>query len=209
MTASNTSLNDRLECVMECVMHNGFDNFDVLVTAYYNGTFAESSPLSYEQRLSRTRRLPKVIADICHAAGEWDPWERRGFHEEILKTTETILLSEGDGARNNLNDCIIPLAQEQHTTSKTGSPNAIKQIIQKEVRRRSAPTIVPIVSHGNRLKLIVTNPMGSDDGFGRREQGSLATGSIRHSACSHCVVAFRWSYTKGTAAPPSRHIPIR
>ncbi|KAJ6078874.1 hypothetical protein N7467_008627 [Penicillium canescens] len=138
MSTDHTSLNDRLECVMECVMHNGFDNFDVLVTAYYNGTFAESSPLSYEQRLSRTRRLPKVIADICYAADQWDPWERRMFHEEILKTTETILLSEGDGARNNLNDCIIPLAQAQHTTSKTGSPNAIKQIIQNELPTRWA-----------------------------------------------------------------------
>ena len=139
--AKQTSLNDRLECVMECVINNGFENFDALVTAYYNGIFAESSPLAYEQRLSRTRRLPKVIADVCHTADQWDSRERRGLQEEIVKTTENLLSSEGDDAQRNFTECIMTLAQTQaqDMTNKTCSPGPIKRMMENEVRRLSDP----------------------------------------------------------------------
>ncbi|KAJ5133213.1 hypothetical protein N7526_004578 [Penicillium atrosanguineum] len=140
VSAKQISLNDRLECVMERVIDSGFENFDVLVTAYYNGIFAESSPLAYEQRLSRTRRLPKVIADVCHAADQWDSWERRGLQEEIVKTTENFLSSEGDDAQRNLTECIMSFvrAQVQDTTNKTCSPNPIKRIMENELPTRWA-----------------------------------------------------------------------
>nr|ADY16693.1 TqaK [Penicillium aethiopicum] len=138
--AKQTSLNDRLECVMECVINNGFENFDALVTAYYNGIFAESSPLAYEQRLSRTRRLPKVIADVCHTADQWDSRERRGLQEEIVKTTENLLSSEGDDAQRNFTECIMTLAQTQaqDMTNKTCSPGPIKRMMENELPTRWA-----------------------------------------------------------------------
>ncbi|EEP77456.1 predicted protein [Uncinocarpus reesii 1704] len=142
MSASQASLDERFELIMECVAATGFDSFDTLVTAYYNETFGESSPLANEQRLSRNRRLPRVIADVFDAAGGWSPWERRGFHEEILKTTETMLLSESDRVRNVLNASITSLTElrDRHNTSSTEQQEmlATKRMIQNELPNRWA-----------------------------------------------------------------------
>lgn len=130
-----TSPDESFEWILECAQDSGFDSFDAMVTSYYNTSFGESSPLSNEQRLSRNRRLPKVIADIFHAAGKWSDWERRGFHEEILKTAETMLISEGNTARNSLKAGIVSLTEAQNfNTSATGQTFlAMKKMTQNEV----------------------------------------------------------------------------
>lgn len=91
-----TLLHELFECISDPLEASVFPNFDSLVTAYYCETFADSPQLANEQRLSRNRRLPKVIADLFSAAQTWTQWEGRGFYEEILKTAETMLVSEGD-----------------------------------------------------------------------------------------------------------------
>lgn len=95
MPSRNASLDERFETIMRHVDAAGFKSFDDLVTAYYSSTFSETSPLVIEQHLSRNRRLPKVIADVFQATNNWTPWERCGFHEEILKTAESMLIPEG------------------------------------------------------------------------------------------------------------------
>jgi len=94
--AKHALLHELFECISDPLEASVFPNFDSLVTAYYCETFADSSPLANEQRLSRNRRLPKVVADLFSAAQTWTSWEARGFHEEILKTAEAMLISEGD-----------------------------------------------------------------------------------------------------------------
>lgn len=136
MSAKNASLDERFEWILECAQATGFESFDAMVTAYYNASFGESSPLGNEQRMSRNRRLPRVIADVFHAASQWSDWERRGFHEEILKTTETMLFSEGDSARNTLKVGINPLIEAQNYTNLNTTVQAItvmKKMIQNEV----------------------------------------------------------------------------
>ncbi|KAM0256216.1 hypothetical protein ACHAQJ_005087 [Trichoderma viride] len=113
----NASLDERIEGIMEKVQAAGFDSFDALVSAYYCGTFGEASPLANEQRLSRNRRLPKVIDDVSRATKQWSSWERRGFQEEILKTAESMMKSEVAGAHTPLMSKIAPLLDSHDITN--------------------------------------------------------------------------------------------
>ena len=125
----------KFEGIMQSVEAAGFENFDALVTAYYSHTFGDASALAEEQRLSRNRRLPKVIADVSQAAESWSQWEQRGFHEEILKTAESMVVSEGADNRNNVLNNIAPMF-ESHDGSSQCSPeaiNTIKKAVQNDV----------------------------------------------------------------------------
>ncbi|XPS69777.1 hypothetical protein M3J09_002034 [Ascochyta lentis] len=88
------NVDERVGSVIRYSGTMGFETFDDLVRTYYGQQFGETSFLCNEQRLSRNRRLPGVIASLFCATTEWTPWERRGFQEEILKATEAMLISE-------------------------------------------------------------------------------------------------------------------
>lgn len=138
MLPRDASINDRFEKILECAEAAGFENFDALVTSYYNTSkedFDESSYLANEQRLSRNRRLPKVIADVYEATKNWSVWESRGFHEEILKTTESMLTSERASMRNPLNFSISPYTRTQPNNISAWIPivSSSKVTIQNEV----------------------------------------------------------------------------
>lgn len=140
-SAQHASLGASIESIMENVQAAGFDSFDALVSAYYCDTFAESSPLANEQRLSRNRRLPKVIDDVFRATEGWSSWERRGFHEEILKTAESMLTSEGAGARSSLMSKITPLLESHDASNPAATAEALvnlKRSIQNEVSKPAA-----------------------------------------------------------------------
>ncbi|KAL7793647.1 basic-leucine zipper transcription factor [Trichoderma ceciliae] len=142
--AQNASLDERIESVMENVQAAGFDSFDALVSTYYCDTFGEASPLANEQRLSRNRRLPKVIDDVFRATKEWSSWERRGFQEEILKTAESMLISEGAGARSSLMTKIAPLLDSYDATNPVATAEALvnlKRSIQDELPNSWALTM--------------------------------------------------------------------
>jgi hypothetical protein len=122
---------------MKSVEETGFDSFDELVAAYYGEDFHESSLLAYEQRLSRNRRLPKVIAEVSHAANQWTSWEKRGFQEEILKTSESILAAESNSVRNTLIPKIVLLMHERKFSADKSSISQViplmKKLVQNEV----------------------------------------------------------------------------
>ncbi|KAL6903108.1 hypothetical protein GGI43DRAFT_401264, partial [Trichoderma evansii] len=138
ISADNTSLDENLLFILECADSLGFDNFDSLVTTYYNERFYESSLLASEQRLSRNRRLPKVLAEIFHAAGNWSDLEQRGLREEILNQTESMLILEGNGAFDTLqasiNHLLLLNAQsEVNSTSTTQTILGVKRTIRNQV----------------------------------------------------------------------------
>ncbi|KAF5585429.1 uncharacterized protein FSUBG_12466 [Fusarium subglutinans] len=101
-TVPRESLNARFQNIMECVGAMGFESFDDLVTSYYVDEFEEASKLSHEQRFSRIRRLPGVFAEILEGARKWEPSERRGLGEEVLKETEAVLMLENSDAWQSL-----------------------------------------------------------------------------------------------------------
>ncbi|RYP14563.1 hypothetical protein DL765_006296 [Monosporascus sp. GIB2] len=145
LPSRDSPMEERFESVMERVLSLGFDSFDELVTAYYSESFGESSPLTNEQRLSRTRRLPRVLEELYHAADQWSAWERRGLHEEILKMSESMLVGESNGARSSLAANVTSLVesapdqQQQPPVDLKGSSamdmpfSAVKRMVQNEL----------------------------------------------------------------------------
>ncbi|EAW20682.1 bZIP transcription factor [Aspergillus fischeri NRRL 181] len=136
---NDATINERFEYIMECVDALGFNDFDALVIAYYGEKFTESSQLANEQRLSRNRRLPKAIADIFNASKEWSAWERRGFFEEILRSTEAMLVAEKKDASSAINAALAPLMMTAETRNGANMANtaqvlqALKKTIPREV----------------------------------------------------------------------------
>jgi hypothetical protein len=128
---------------MESAEMAGYHDFNALISAYYTSDFPESSSLSNEQRLSRNRRLPKVLFELFQATSSWSEWERRGFQEEILKTAENMLSLEGDSARRGLEIKLTPLLNalddENNVGAKRQSIHAMKLLIQNEVRAIRTP----------------------------------------------------------------------
>ncbi|KAI9152064.1 Transcription factor lcsF [Paramyrothecium foliicola] len=144
MASQQTSLDERFERIMEQVEAAGFDSFDALVTTYYSAKFGEVSPLAHEQRLSRNRRLPKVVADVFHATGQWSGWERTGFYEEILRSTESMLINESTGARNTLVSKLAPMIEAQKMMGGQATAESIlamKRTIQDELPNSWALTM--------------------------------------------------------------------
>lgn len=84
----------RLLHVLKAVSAAGFDSLDDAVLAYYAETLKDDDRLRQQQRLSRIRRLPVLLKELHLAAQDWGPWQRRGFHEQIIKSTEDIIVAE-------------------------------------------------------------------------------------------------------------------
>ncbi|GJN80411.1 hypothetical protein PLIIFM63780_003937 [Purpureocillium lilacinum] len=134
--SENASLDERFSSIMKQVEAAGFESFDDLVTAYYRETFTATSSLANEQRLSRNRRLPKVISDVFQATRDWTTWERYGFHEEILKTAEAMLVEERAGAGGSLLAHVMPLIESADGTVPASAGETLlglKKVIQHEL----------------------------------------------------------------------------
>lgn len=146
--SAKQGLDERLEYVLSCTRAAGFESFDALVTAYYNGNFEDSSPLAIEQRLSRNRGLPSVVADVFRDARRWSDWERRGFDEELLKTTESMLVSEGEDSRSSLESILSLLSAPQNGSgggggdgSGTSMSQAQATLAMKKVMQNELPNL--------------------------------------------------------------------
>ncbi|KAF2624090.1 hypothetical protein BU25DRAFT_305328, partial [Macroventuria anomochaeta] len=100
--SAGMDVDERVGSIIMYLETMGFETFDDLVRTYYGQQFGEASFLCNEQRLSRNRRFPGVIASLFCAAAKWTTWERRGFQEEILKATEAMLISESVEAHIDL-----------------------------------------------------------------------------------------------------------
>ncbi|KAK1997112.1 hypothetical protein LX36DRAFT_87248 [Colletotrichum falcatum] len=107
--------------LMEQAAAAGFETLDEAVAAYYTETFEDVPALYQEQRLSRNRRLPRLLNTLQSAARGWSEWERRGFQEQMTMGAEELLVQElnafvrrqqrpggissgGDGVRSADND---------------------------------------------------------------------------------------------------------
>ncbi|KAK2592737.1 hypothetical protein QQS21_009580 [Conoideocrella luteorostrata] len=127
---------ERLENVMRHAHAAGFDTFEDMATSYYQTTFKNSSPLSTEQHLSRSKRLPRVISSVYQASESWPHWERHGFRDEIVKTATTMLGSEASEKSATLSSNLSPLLENLKTkdASKIAATlETIKQTIQQEL----------------------------------------------------------------------------
>lgn len=157
----DATLEDRFEYVLECAKQVGFDWFDSLVANYYTADFSDRSILSNEQRLSRNRRLPGILAELREKSKGWTQWERQGYEDEILKSAESILVAECNTFKHSRNFQDGSLEDdsgknEGGTRSSSSGPGsgsatpAIKRIFQNEVRRTDGHDRDPLLS-GSKL----------------------------------------------------------
>ncbi|KAH7025261.1 uncharacterized protein B0I36DRAFT_353400 [Microdochium trichocladiopsis] len=107
----------------------------------------KAAALANEQRLSRNRGLGRLVGSVFESSRTkgWSEWERYGFYEEMLNTTELMLVAEGEQARETLRaalGALLSSAQDQQhnaTSSSSSVPldrthtNKMKQMIQHEV----------------------------------------------------------------------------
>ncbi|KAI0406435.1 RadR putative transcriptional regulator [Xylaria palmicola] len=88
------TVEERFEYVLGCAQRVGFDCFDGMATQYYTTNFSPASALALEQRLSRSRRLPGLLAELRKSSSAWSAWQRRGYEDETLKAAEKICAVE-------------------------------------------------------------------------------------------------------------------
>ncbi|EMT72245.1 hypothetical protein FOC4_g10001694 [Fusarium odoratissimum] len=142
-TVPRESLNARFQNIMECVGAMGFESFDDLVTSYYADEFEEASKLFHEQRFSRIRRLPGVFAEILEYARRWEPAERRGLGEEVLKEAEAVLMLESSEAWQSL---------QSNTDAAMTKDNISTEQVYQNIST-VLPMEHPIVRHGSEIVL--------------------------------------------------------
>ncbi|SPQ24143.1 572f3c0a-a4b0-4d84-b773-914d2d4e6420 [Thermothielavioides terrestris] len=91
----HATVEDRFSYVLACARRVGFDwDFDALATQYYAHDFEPGSALALEQRLSRKRRLPTLLAQLRQCSPTWSPGQRRGYQDETLRAAEEICARE-------------------------------------------------------------------------------------------------------------------
>ncbi|KAG5977693.1 hypothetical protein E4U55_006603 [Claviceps digitariae] len=125
----NCRTEERVESVMRRAQDSGFDTFEDFATAYYNSNFNKSSPLSTEQHLSRSKRLPRVISEVYQAAESWPQWERRGFCQQILHTATAMLKSETSAKGSHL----VHSVQNKDTLNAGETLESMKEVVQQEL----------------------------------------------------------------------------
>lgn len=90
----DTSLEQRLAMVLECVKSAGFDDVEQMLSQYYTSDLSKVPPLANAQRLSRKRRLPNLLANVAEDMNKWTKWEAQGCKEEMIRSAEQIFLGE-------------------------------------------------------------------------------------------------------------------
>ncbi|RGP69665.1 basic-leucine zipper bzip transcription factor [Fusarium sporotrichioides] len=137
-SGSPRSVDERLEYIVDAATKVGYDNFDTLAKDYYIHTFEASSSIARKQRMSRNRRLPTVISEIFSATNDWCEWARRGFYEEIVRMTESLMIFEANAAQSLLEDKLEHLVKASMQSQAISKPNLeSKRLIENNVRQVS------------------------------------------------------------------------
>ncbi|KAF5962975.1 hypothetical protein FBULB1_13656 [Fusarium bulbicola] len=146
----------------------------IIITSYYVDEFGEVSKLFHEQRFSRIRRLPGVFADIFEGARNWEPSERRGLGEEVLKETEAVVMLENSEAWQSLQ-------------SITDAAMA-KDNISTEQVYQNLSTVLPMELDAQSLDVI--------NGPCSMRLSGMAARLFWHSSGNYFTIAFNGSDTK-------------
>ncbi|KAJ5195613.1 uncharacterized protein N7498_009051 [Penicillium cinerascens] len=94
LLGTSASTEARLSHVLKAVAAAGFESLDNAVVAYYAKSLKDDEWPGQEQRLNRIRRLPVLLRELHLASQGWCQWQRRSFQEQVIKSTEDILIAE-------------------------------------------------------------------------------------------------------------------
>ncbi|KAL4815492.1 hypothetical protein BDW67DRAFT_185767 [Aspergillus spinulosporus] len=88
------TVEERIGWVLDWAQRVGFEGLDDLALQYYTHNFDARSSLALEQRMSRHRSLPTMVAELRRSCDGWSTWQSRGYLDEILKSAEEICAAE-------------------------------------------------------------------------------------------------------------------
>ncbi|KAK0638020.1 Transcription factor ZEB2 [Lasiodiplodia hormozganensis] len=88
------SVEERMEALVEFSRSMGFTTFDDAVTTYYTAQFKARTRIEMEQRCSRSRQLPGVLALLTASAQRWTSLQSHAYRCEIVKAAENIYADE-------------------------------------------------------------------------------------------------------------------
>ncbi|KAF2970438.1 hypothetical protein GQX73_g3100 [Xylaria multiplex] len=142
LTNPQPTVEEQFEYVLGCAQRVGFDSFDTMALHYYTRNFHPASALALEQRLSRNRRLPELLAELRKQSTTWNPWQRRGYQDEILKAAEEICAIEysgfhkadGNGSENeSVNEAALGDTLPNLCAFLTGLVSSNPQLSQRQI----------------------------------------------------------------------------
>lgn len=128
------SVEERMEALVEFSRSMGFATFDDAVTTYYTAQFKARTRIEMEQRCSRSRQLPGVLALLTASAQRWTSLQSHAYRCEIVKAAEHIYADE----MARLEGLIGPL--QMHGSGRTGlaalrdCPDELQGILEDHVR---------------------------------------------------------------------------
>ncbi|KAG2419402.1 hypothetical protein HFD88_004198 [Aspergillus terreus] len=93
-SGDTATVEERIGWVLECARRVGFAGLDDLALQYYTRNFDGHSSLALEQRMSRQRSLPTMVAELRRSCEGWSAWQSRGYLDEVLKSAEEICAAE-------------------------------------------------------------------------------------------------------------------
>ncbi|KAI0422644.1 hypothetical protein F5X98DRAFT_324843 [Xylaria grammica] len=136
------TVEEQFEYVLSCAQRVGFDSFDTMALHYYTRNFHPASALALEQRLSRNRRLPELLAELRKQSVTWSTWQRRGYQDEMLKAAEEICTVEynefhkadGNGSENeSINEASLGDMLPNLGALLTGLVSSNPQLSQRQI----------------------------------------------------------------------------
>ncbi|KAI1115645.1 hypothetical protein F5Y14DRAFT_110610 [Nemania sp. NC0429] len=145
LPSTQTTVEEQFEYVLSCAQRVGFDSFDTMALHYYTRNFNPTSALALEQRLSRNRRLPELLAELRRQSMAWNTWQRRGYEDETLKAAEEICTMEYNAFRksevNNsegetMNEAILGDVLPSLWALLTGLVSSNSQLSQRQTSER-------------------------------------------------------------------------
>jgi hypothetical protein len=148
MTTDNaTRVEERLEYVLDCAHQVGFDDFDEIMSAYYTSKFDDGSPLSFDQRQSRNRKLPGLLAAVRKSSATWTNWEKQGYYAELFRAAEVTLQAEFGSFICSRTSKGNMLDMDSVISSQEGHKNSLQGTGGVDVLPHSMVTFYTKVSH--------------------------------------------------------------
>lgn len=93
-TTFEQTVEGRVEYLIRCARKVGFQDLDSAVTTLYTAKFDEDSECSIAQHYSRKRCLPNLLEELRSKSVSWKKREVQPYQDEVLKSAESLLISE-------------------------------------------------------------------------------------------------------------------
>ncbi|KAI1845669.1 hypothetical protein JX266_008280 [Neoarthrinium moseri] len=107
----SSSLESRVEFVIQSLKKAGFESPDSFVSSYYTSVFRDKSAAKVAQEFSRSKGLPQLLEDLRNKVGSWSTWESSGYKDTIVRLAASMIADEFDRLNRKKYSCEVELQQ--------------------------------------------------------------------------------------------------